>query len=296
MSAKNWARRRIFVKLKILFWQNFVNFLQENLNSKYLRMLNLSNRLKKVRQLLNQIVVELITYVNDLKVQLSKSLTNYQQYCNFMKSLHSHLRIEIIRRTNIVISRIELKKLTRLIEKTEFVSKNLKTKIRSSRIESKSRRYRSYFKLEDFALSSDSVSQDAVQSLNRVEEREREDWRERDDRDRNESRSKSIRTHYRDDRSFENENFSYDKSNVKCYNCEQKDYYKNECTQSKKSKFYENDFVKSRWWPSLNESRPPFLHRHVPLERDHIVLIFLFSLFYPLNVHELWLIFFSLYR
>jgi hypothetical protein len=92
-----------------------------------------------------------------------------------MKTLHSHLRIEIIRRTKIVISRIELKKLTRLIEKTELVSKNLKTKIRSSRIEFKSRRYRLYFKLEDSVLSFNFASQDAIQSLNRVEERERED-------------------------------------------------------------------------------------------------------------------------
>jgi hypothetical protein len=151
-----------------------VNFLQENLNFKHLRMLNLSNRLKKVRQLSDQIVVELITYVNDLKVQLSKSLTNYQRYCNFMKTLHSHLKIEIIRRINIVISRIELKKLTRLIEKTESVLKNLKTKIRSSKIEFKSRRYQSYFKLEDFVLSSDFASQDTIQNLNQVEERERE--------------------------------------------------------------------------------------------------------------------------
>jgi hypothetical protein len=152
-----------------------VNFLQENLNSKHFRMLNLSNRLKKARQLSDQIVIELITYVNDLKVQLSKSLTNYQRYCNLMKTLHSHLKIEIIRRTNIVISRIELKKLTRLIEKTELVSKNLKTKIRSSRVEFKSRRYRSYFKLEDSVLSFDSASQNAIQNLNWVEKRERED-------------------------------------------------------------------------------------------------------------------------
>jgi hypothetical protein len=134
-----------------------VNFLQENLNSKHLRMLNLSDRLKKTRQLFDQIVVELIIYVNDLKVQLSKSFTNYQQYCNLMKTLHFHLKIEIIRRTNIMISSIELKKLTRLIEKTESISKNLKIKIRSSRIEFKSRRYRSYFKLKDSVLSSDSA-------------------------------------------------------------------------------------------------------------------------------------------
>jgi hypothetical protein len=134
-------------------------------------MLNLSNRLKKARQLSDQIVIELITYVNDLKVQLSKFLTNYQRYCNLMKTLHSHFRIEIIRCTNIVISRIELKKLTRLIEKTESVSKNLKTKIRSSRVEFKSRRYRLYFKLENFVLSSNFASQNAIQNLNRVEER-----------------------------------------------------------------------------------------------------------------------------
>jgi hypothetical protein len=115
-----------------------VNFLQENLNSKHFRILNLNNRLKKIQQS-DQIIVDLITYVNDLKVQLSKFLLNYQRYCNLMKTLHSHLRIEITRRINIVISRIELKKLTRLIEKTESVSENLKTKIRNSRVEFKSR-------------------------------------------------------------------------------------------------------------------------------------------------------------
>jgi hypothetical protein len=172
-SAEDWARRRVFVKLEILSWQDFVNFLQENLNSKHLRMLNLSNRLKKARQLSGQIVVELITYVNDLKVQLSESLTNYQRYCNLMKALHPHLRIGIIRRTNIVISRIELEELTRLIEKTESVPENLKAKIRSSRVGFKSGRYRSYFKPEDSVFSSDSASQDAVQSLNRVEGRGR---------------------------------------------------------------------------------------------------------------------------
>jgi hypothetical protein len=138
-------------------------------------MLDLSNRLKKARQLPDQIVAELITYVNDLKVQLPEPLTNYQRYCNLMKALHPHLRIEIIRRTNIVISRTELKKLARLIEKTESVSKNLKAKIRSSRAGSKSGRYRPYFKPEDSVLSSDSASQDAVQSLNRAEERGRGD-------------------------------------------------------------------------------------------------------------------------
>jgi hypothetical protein len=92
-----------------------------------------------------------------------------------MKILHSHLRIEIIRRINIVISRIELKKLTRLIEKTKLVLKNLKTKIRSSRVKFKSKRYRLYFKLENSVFSFNFASQDTIQNLNRVEERERKD-------------------------------------------------------------------------------------------------------------------------
>jgi hypothetical protein len=92
-----------------------------------------------------------------------------------MKTLYSHFKIKIIQRTNIVISRIELKKLTRLIEKTELILENLKTKIRSSRVEFKSRRYRSYFKLEDFVSNFNSALQNTIQSLNLVEKQERED-------------------------------------------------------------------------------------------------------------------------
>jgi hypothetical protein len=236
--AEDWARRRVSAKLETLSWQDFVDFLQENLNPKHLRMLDLSNRLKKARQLPGQTVAELITYVNDLEVQLPEPPTDYQRYCNLMEALHPHLRTGIIRRTNTVISRTELEELARLVEKTEPVPENLKAKIRSSGAGSKPGRYRPYSKPEDSVPSSDSAPQGAVQSLNRAGGRGRGGWRGRGGRGRSGSRPGPVRTHYRGDRSFGNGNSSYDKSNVECYNCGQKGHYKNECTQPKKSESY----------------------------------------------------------
>ena len=49
ISIENWFRRRVFVDLTIMTWQDFVNFLQKQLNLKHLRMLDLNSKLKKVQ-------------------------------------------------------------------------------------------------------------------------------------------------------------------------------------------------------------------------------------------------------
>jgi hypothetical protein len=59
-------------------------------------------------------------------MRMSKKLSNYQKYFNLMKILHFYLKIAIIRQINAIVFKVELKKITRLTKKIEFVSKYIK--------------------------------------------------------------------------------------------------------------------------------------------------------------------------
>ncbi len=89
-------------------------------------MLKTNVKLKKIRQLNEQSMINLIVYFNNLKIQLSKKLIDYQKYFNLMKALYFYLKATIIRRINAIVFRNELKEIARLIEKIEFVSKHIK--------------------------------------------------------------------------------------------------------------------------------------------------------------------------
>jgi hypothetical protein len=64
-------------------------------------------------------------------MQMSKKLLNYQKYFNSMNILHFYLKISIIRRIKIIVSRVELKKIVRLMKKIESISNHIK-KIKKS--------------------------------------------------------------------------------------------------------------------------------------------------------------------
>jgi hypothetical protein len=91
-----------------------------------LRLLETNVRLKKIRQLNEQSKKNLIIYLNNLKMQLFEKLIDYQKYFNLMKTLHFYLKATIIRRINAIVFKNELKKIARLIENIEFVSKHIK--------------------------------------------------------------------------------------------------------------------------------------------------------------------------
>jgi hypothetical protein len=82
--------------------------------------------LKKIRQLNEQLMTNLIVYLNNLKMQLFEELIDYQKYFNLMKTLHFYLKTTIIRRINAIVFKKKLKEIARLIEKIEFVSKHIK--------------------------------------------------------------------------------------------------------------------------------------------------------------------------
>jgi hypothetical protein len=76
----------------------------------------------------------LIVYLNNLKIQMSEKLSNYQKYFNLMKILHFYLKIAIIRRINVIVLWVELKKSLVWRKKSNryrIISKRLKIRTHS---------------------------------------------------------------------------------------------------------------------------------------------------------------------
>ncbi len=142
-----------------------------------MRLLETNVKLKKIRQLNEQSMTDLIVYFNSLKMQLLEELIDYQKYFNLMKALHFYLKTTIIRRINAIVFRNELKEITRLIEMIEFVSKHIK-KIKKKMInEFKTHRFQ-FYERDRFDVV--DASQRTIQNNNRSENRDRENFRERD--------------------------------------------------------------------------------------------------------------------
>ncbi len=221
VSTKNWKRHQKIIDIIFIFWEQFIDFLQKHLNSKHLRLLETNVRLKKTRQLNEQSMTNLIVYLNSLKMQLFEEFIDYQKYFNLMKALHSYLKATIIRRINAIVFRNELKKIARLTEKIELVSKHIK-KIKKEMInEFKTHRFQ-FYERDRFDVV--DASQKAIQSNNRSESRDRKKFRKRD-RDRD-------RENFNFNQSFER---SSNRSQIECWNCEMKNHYARDCKRSFKN-------------------------------------------------------------
>jgi hypothetical protein len=77
VSAKDWERHQKTIDLIAISWFKFIDFLQEHLNLKHFKLLEINAKLKKIRQLNEQSIINLIVYLNNLKMQMSKKLSNY---------------------------------------------------------------------------------------------------------------------------------------------------------------------------------------------------------------------------
>ncbi len=137
ISTTDWSRHKFIIEFTILFWQQFIDFLQKKLNSKNLQILNVNWKLKNVRQRLEQKMIDLIIYINYLKSQLFVKLTNHTLYNYLMNALRLNLRNEIIRiiiRDKSLKFRTKLKEIARMIEKKmhDDVSKNRRSRIKRS--------------------------------------------------------------------------------------------------------------------------------------------------------------------
>ncbi len=223
VSTKNWERHQKTIDLIATSWFEFVDFLQEHLNLKHFKLLEINARLKKIRQLNEQSIIDLIVYLNNLEMQMSKKLSNYQKYFNLMKTLHFYLKIAIIRRINAIVFRIELKKIVRLTKKIESISNHIKKTKKPNSFENvKQYRFQFYSRIDRFDFD---ASQNAVQNNDRNDDRDRKSYKKRD-------------REYREDR-FENDTIRFQ---VKCWNCEKRDHYNKNCKKSSQNdRSHQND-------------------------------------------------------
>jgi predicted RND superfamily exporter protein len=111
-------------------------------------------------------------------MQMSEKLSNYQKYFNLMKTLHSYLKVAIIKRINAIIFRTELKKIARLTKKIESISNHIKKIKKSYSIENiKQHRFQFYNRID--RIDADA-SQSAIQNNDRDDDRDRKNYKERD--------------------------------------------------------------------------------------------------------------------
>lgn len=101
------------------------------MNSIHLRMININHKMKKCRQIDDQIVIEFVIYINDFENQYFVnqyfvSFNEYQRYINFFEILHSYLRFVVMKQMIEMIIRTQLKNFFRVIEKIESLSKYFK--------------------------------------------------------------------------------------------------------------------------------------------------------------------------
>ncbi len=115
-------------------------------------------------------------------MQMSKELSNYQKYFNLMKTLHSYLKIAIIRRINVIVFRVELKEIARLTKKIESISNHIKKIKKSNSFENvKQYRFQLYSQIDRFDFN---ASQNAIQNNDRDDDRDKENYKERDRKNR----------------------------------------------------------------------------------------------------------------
>jgi biopolymer transport protein ExbB/TolQ len=111
-------------------------------------------------------------------MQMSEELSNYQKYLNLMKTLHSYLKVAIIKQINAIMFRAELKEIVRLTKKIESISNHIKKIKKSYSIENiKQHRFQLYNQID--RIDADA-SQNAIQSNNRDDDRDRENYKRRD--------------------------------------------------------------------------------------------------------------------
>jgi hypothetical protein len=84
VSTKNWKKHQKIIDIIFIFWEQFIDFLQKHFNFKHLRFFETNVKLKKIRQLNEQSMTNLIVYFNNLEMQLLEKLIDYQKYFNLI--------------------------------------------------------------------------------------------------------------------------------------------------------------------------------------------------------------------
>ena len=116
--ADDWHREKPTLEKSSLAWKYFVDFLQEKLKSKHLRLLDLGGQLKKFKQRPGQ-TVELVSYLDILEDQLPEIPSESQRHNNLLNSLHYYLQRATIRANSQGTTRLALIEAARVAERVE---------------------------------------------------------------------------------------------------------------------------------------------------------------------------------
>jgi hypothetical protein len=99
------------------FWKLFKKTLQEHFASQRLRVINVSQKLKELKQRLKQSVSQLCAHLNNLKNQFSKRFHKHQRASHLFFALHFYIRDAVIRKHENCTTRMQIEKTVLLIER-----------------------------------------------------------------------------------------------------------------------------------------------------------------------------------
>jgi hypothetical protein len=101
------------------FWKLFKKTLQKHLASQRLRIINVRQKLKELKQRFKQFVSQLCAHLNNLENQLSERFHESQRASHLLFALHFYIRDAVIRKHENCTTRMQIEKTILLIERIE---------------------------------------------------------------------------------------------------------------------------------------------------------------------------------
>jgi hypothetical protein len=91
------------------FWEFFKNVLQKHIASQKLRMFDVDQKFKKLKQRSKQFVSQLCAHFDNLENQFSTMFSKHQSMNNLLFAFHSYIHDEIIRKHENCITKMQMK-------------------------------------------------------------------------------------------------------------------------------------------------------------------------------------------
>jgi hypothetical protein len=113
-----WNRRYESLNEKSI-WNFFKETLQKHLAFQRLRVIDVSQKLKELKQRLKQSVSQLCAHLNNLKNQFSKRFHEHQRASHLLFALHFYIRDAVIQKHENCTTRMQIEKTVLLIERIE---------------------------------------------------------------------------------------------------------------------------------------------------------------------------------
>ncbi len=131
VSELDWVWQRYRLRFdetakSVSFWKQFCDFLKEQINFIKFRITIVEQKIKLLHQRNNQSIAQLIAYLEALKEQWLKLISNNLRASNLLLVLHEYLRKKIVRKNVNVASRKTVEEIVRQMKamKTKFHLKN----------------------------------------------------------------------------------------------------------------------------------------------------------------------------